>query len=374
MTTIKKYTDKNGDTKYQFQIYVGKDPRTGKDIRTRRRGFDTKKEAQLSLSRLELEIEERGLQQQDNSKFSDIYELWFTQYQQTVKESTWATTQRIFDNHILPVFKDYRITKIDVPTCQQALNPWFKAGFKKYHTYLNYVGMVMEFAIGMQLIHDNPTQHVIIPKNKTDYERKNLENYYDRDELKHFFDCLQDDAINPQAYVFFRLAAFSGMRKSEMLVLTWQDVDFVHHTISVNKSQSKGDNNRLLVQSPKTKRSMRTVYLDSKTMQILHDWQHQQKEFLLAQGFNQINLIFSNEENQMFQPTKPRIWLRHVIERYDLKPVTVHAFRHTYATLPLHLGLVSSLFKNNLATRLIRPQWTSTRQRRSKNKMKPLRN
>ncbi len=338
LSDIKRYTNKRGETRYQFQVFIGTDPRTGRKKTTRRRGFKTKKEAQLVLSRLDLEIETKGFQQQDNSKFSDIYAMWFIQYQQTVKESTWATTQRIFNNHILPVFKDYRITKIDVPICQNALNDWFIAGYKKYHTYLNYVGMVLEFAIGMKLITDNPTTHVIVPKNKTNYERKNLDNYYNKSELIHFFECLKDDSINPQAYVFFRLAAFSGMRKSEMLALTWQDIDYQRNRISVTKTQSKGDNNKLLVQSPKTKRSMRTVFIDQKTADILRSWQIEQRKFLLAQGFNHTDLVFSNENNQMYQPTKPQVWLAHVINRYDLKRVTVHAFRHTYATLAFESG------------------------------------
>ena len=30
MATIKKYQDKDGNTRYQFQVYLGVDPKTGK--------------------------------------------------------------------------------------------------------------------------------------------------------------------------------------------------------------------------------------------------------------------------------------------------------------------------------------------------------
>ncbi|BEI62547.1 hypothetical protein IYO1511_c00320 [Lactiplantibacillus plantarum] len=30
MATIKKYQDKDGNTRYQFQVYLGVDPQTGK--------------------------------------------------------------------------------------------------------------------------------------------------------------------------------------------------------------------------------------------------------------------------------------------------------------------------------------------------------
>ncbi len=60
MTVIKKYTKKDGSAAYQFNAYLEVDPATEKPKRTTRRGFHTKKEAQLALSRLKLEIEEDG--------------------------------------------------------------------------------------------------------------------------------------------------------------------------------------------------------------------------------------------------------------------------------------------------------------------------
>lgn len=99
------------------------------------------------------------------------------------------------------------------------------------------------------------------------------------------------------------------MRKSEMLCLEWSDINFTKHTIRVNKTQSRGENARLLVQSPKTVRSNRTVYLDPKTSNILHKWKLEQKAYLLQYGYN-VNVgkhyVFANERNEMFQPSKPR--------------------------------------------------------------------
>ena len=42
---IKKYTTKNGETRYMLKAYLGVDPLTGKQKRTTRRGFKSKKEA-----------------------------------------------------------------------------------------------------------------------------------------------------------------------------------------------------------------------------------------------------------------------------------------------------------------------------------------
>lgn len=172
----------------------------------------------------------------------------------------------MFRLHILPVFGEYRIAQITIKDCQKAINQWFNEGLAKYHTLMNYVAKVLDYAINIDLISENPAKRVIVPVNKNDRSRKNLENYFDKSELQHFFECLNDDDNTPQASVFFRLARFSGMRKSEMLCLEWSDIDFVHHTINVSKTQSRGDMARLLVQTPKTARSNRTVFIDPKTV------------------------------------------------------------------------------------------------------------
>lgn len=343
MTDIKEYQDKDGNTLYQFQLYLGTDPLTGKKKRTRRRGFKTQKEARLVLSRLEIQLQKGELNSManQNSTFNEVYDLWFTQYKQTVKESTWVTTERIFRLHITPVFGDYRIYKITIRHCQQAINDWFNAGLSKYHTFLNYVGKVLDFAINISLISDNPAKRVIVPKNKNDRSRDNLENYYNKDELKHFFECLQDDDNAPQAYPFFRLLAFSGMRKGEALALTWEDINFRDNTISINKTQSRGDNAKLVIQSPKTRRSNRNISIDPTTISVLHHWQIEQRKLLLQLGFNvnqKESYVFTNERGEMFQPSKPRKWLEHTLKRYDLNHVTVHAFRHTYATMAFEAG------------------------------------
>ena len=83
---IKKYTMKNGETRYLFQTYLGVDPLTGKERRTTRRGFKTIKEAKQAERNLLLNVEEYGLpsQKPNDPTFESIASLWFESYQTTV--------------------------------------------------------------------------------------------------------------------------------------------------------------------------------------------------------------------------------------------------------------------------------------------------
>lgn len=44
MAKIKKYKKKNGEIAYKFHVYLGKDPLTGKEIKTNRSGFKQDKQ------------------------------------------------------------------------------------------------------------------------------------------------------------------------------------------------------------------------------------------------------------------------------------------------------------------------------------------
>lgn len=53
---IKKHLTKKGEEKYQFSLYLGVDPLTGKKRKTTRRGFSTLLAAERALKRLEADI------------------------------------------------------------------------------------------------------------------------------------------------------------------------------------------------------------------------------------------------------------------------------------------------------------------------------
>src|SRR5699024_2219705 len=101
------YDKKDGTKAWQFQSYLGINPATGKAIKTTRRGFKTKKEAQLELNRLLVNFEQNGLEKTYNETFQEVFELWFENYQKTVKESTSIATERYMKLHVLPIIGDY---------------------------------------------------------------------------------------------------------------------------------------------------------------------------------------------------------------------------------------------------------------------------
>ena len=340
MAQIKKYTKKDGSTAYKFQAYLGTDPETGKQKFTTRRGFATLKDAKLAASRLKVEIEENGFQDNKRHTFNELYELWFdSAYKATVKESTYARTKELFTNHILPKFGKRDIEKISVTYCQTTVNDWCKT-MAKYRILKNYTTRVLDYASSLGLLKDNPMKKISMPKRKEKVDQEEAENFYSKEELQHFLACVKADGF-PRWYALFRLLAFTGFRKGEALALQWKDIDFTNGKITVNKTLARGENNRLIIQSPKTKASLRTISVDALTMQVLKEWKTQQAKDYLKLGFNTMHAsqpLFTTLNNEYMQHATVTNRINKIIKKHDLKVITVHGLRHTHCSLLFEAG------------------------------------
>ena len=342
-TSIESYQLKSGEKRYRFQMYLGVDPLTGKEQRTTRRGFKTKKEAELAIARIKLEISKGTFRKQHVETYQELYDLWVVQYEKSVEESTFVKTTALFKNHILPSMGNYKIEKITIDICQKHVNEW--AGkLKRFRMLKSYAAKILDFAIKRGFIQTNPFPHVESPvtakqKSMIVDEEEAPENFYTREQLVEFLSCLEAEN-NYKVYAFFRLLAFSGMRKGEALALTWNDLDFTTNELRINKALSRGKDNQLYVKSTKTGVA-RTIKMDDKTMSILKEWKKRQKQDYLILGFNTMQpkqLVFSNEVNEFVQPTKTRKWIIQIQKKYKLGTITTHGLRHTHCSLLFEAG------------------------------------
>lgn len=338
MAIFKQYTKKDGSKAWLLQAYLGVDEVTGKEVRTTRRGFKSKKEAQLKLNELVLEFEKNGLKKNEQLTFNQVYNDWIEQYKNTVKESTFKKTITLFKHHILPFFGNMRINKIEVSHCQKAVNLWSKK-LKRFKMTVNYAGMVFDYSIRLGLITNNPMRLITMPVIKNEVEEE-VNNFYTKDELTQFFNYLEKEN-DPKIYALFRVLAFVGCRKGEALALTWNDINFEDKQIIINKTLTRGINNNLIIQTPKTAHSKRVISVDDKTLDILKKWRVTQKKEYFIRGYNTLNksqLVFSNTTNDLLQPTITRKFQVRLEKKYGMRRITTHGFRHTHCSLLFEAG------------------------------------
>lgn len=339
MTQINKYTKKDGSTAYMFNAYVGRNPKTGKNAYRKRQGFKTKKQAQIALAGILKDIEENGLEGKSNiGTFKELYDMWLKQQRMTVKPSTIALNRRFIERHVLPYLGDYKLDEITVVYCQELVNKWYEQGYKQYSYFRKTTAQIMRYGEAMELMNSNPMSKTILPRRIE--EEKKLQ-YYTKEELALFFDCLHDYG-NFKQLAFFRLLAFTGCRKSEVLSLQWKDLDFIDKSVTIGKTLATDEHNQIIIQTPKTKAGNRSISLDEETLKILSKWRIVQRTDYLQMGFNTSSddqYIFTNKRNEWYYPQVVNDWLKYIIKKYKLPVITPHHFRHSHASLLLQAGV-----------------------------------
>lgn len=322
MASISKYTTKKG-TFYRATIYAGIDPETGKQQNITKRGFKTKKEANAWADKTRVAIaqgEKKAMSTSKKLTFQELYEEWYGQYQLDVKPSTARKTEELFRLHILPAFGSFRLQAIKTQMIQRQVNYWH--GFHShYKTMYNYTRRLLAYGVKKKYITTNPADGITIPRKARTVQQSAP--YWSREELNAFLAACKEDQ-RKDIYPFFRLLAYTGMRRGEILALEWSD--FHDGCITIRQAVSRDANGRPIISTPKTASSARTLPLDAGTIQALEEWQH------YATG----PFIFYGDKPMT--DSIPRKWLLQICKRIDLRPIKIHGLRHTHCSLLFEAG------------------------------------
>ena len=337
---IKQYTKKDGKNYYTIHIYLGKDEITGKDRYTTRRGFKTKKEALLCEAKIKTEIATNGLLNTEVTTFKEIYELWYEGYQHIIKESTLLVNQHIFDL-LLAKLENMQLKKLTLPYCQKIINNYSKkfslAVLKKIKIYGS---MILDYAVKMKVIYSNPMKDVLLPKKKDDITSDDKDKYYSKEELKQFLELVESEH-DIKLTAMFRLLAYTGIRKGELQALNWDDIDFTNNMITVNKTLALNTEKKVVVQTPKSKSSVRNISIDDQTANILKRWKINQRERFLMIGtrVKKHQPCFSDEvTNSYLYLNFMNANLKRICKKNEFKLIKVHGFRHTHCSLLFESG------------------------------------
>lgn len=138
------------------------------------------------------------------------------------------------------------------------------------------------------------------------------------------------------------LALGTGLRRGELLALTWSDIDFKNNIIKVNKSLAKAyiisadgsKERKQIIQVPKTKRSIREVPFPTNLVTVLKDIQKKQKRDKLKCGesYEVSNYVFTTSSGTLIDVTNLSHAWQKILKRAELPHKKFHALRHTYAT------------------------------------------
>ena len=340
LATYKQYETNKG-TFWRVRGYLGVDPLTGEKKEANKRGFKTKKEAQRYYNNAKVQFQNEGIKKEpQRMTFEALYQEWLLIYEKDVEQSTLVKTKQVFRTHILPRFGNYYIDKIPVSQVQTAVHEWREI-LQEYRKVFNKFNRVLKYAYKLKYIKENPCDFVILPSKPLVKQEKETLDFYTKEQLETFMNCLSE--MNTRKWeAFFRILAFTGLRRGEALALTWDDIDTNQGLLTVNKAVKRGENGQY-VGSTKNESSIRTITIDDNTIKILKAWKAEQAKTLIGFGFNAIQpnqYIFSKlKDNTPLNTMAPRNALVKICNRFDLPMINIHGFRSSHCTLLLEAGV-----------------------------------
>ncbi|QLK86589.1 site-specific integrase [Staphylococcus sp. 17KM0847] len=269
--------------------------------------------------------------------------MWIENHRTEIRGTTLASKESKFKNRILPKFGRIPIKEISRVYCQTVVNEWSKE-MKAFNDYVIQARLVFNYAMKLEPIDKNPMEYITLPSLLEDKVFvKQSRKFLTKEELKQFMIYLEEENKTPNTCLF-RLLAFTGMRKGEVLTLHWSDINFVNKDLYVKKTVAKVKNKHIL-QPPKTHESQRWIDIDNQTISKLLQWKEEQKLQYEEYGF----LVASDKEQPIFSTYHTRLnkikYMRvstpnDKLEAFsDLHKIHVHGFRHTHASLLFESGV-----------------------------------
>lgn len=302
--------------------------------RCRESGFKTKAAAQLAMEEAKA-LKKAGKKEIAKVYFSDLVKKFIDEHCLLhCKESTTKTYKACRDKFINPVLgriliediKTSKITDFTVKLKKEELSE------KTINNYLVLVKSIFNYGITIGWIHENPAA----PVKKLKVKHREMQ-FLNPDEIVRMLDAAKQSY--PDFYAMLFTAVFTGMRKGEILALTWDCVDFDEKTLYVNKSLFGGK-----LQDPKTKTSIRKIDLIDELVEVLKEHKKTQKKVLAeSKKRNMGKIVFCNENGRHLDPDNfiSRRFTP-VLNKTKLKPqrhIRWHDLRHTYASLLISKNL-----------------------------------
>ena len=267
--------------------------------------------------------------------FKQLYDEFIASKE--VREITIREYENTIRNYILPYFEKTRIDKITAKSLQDwkdSLNEKPLLISTKQSAYTKFK-TILKYAVKMEYLQKSPISKIETFKDNS-LIKKEMD-YYTVDEFKVFIKAAKqyaEDACSKgyslrewDYYVFFCIAFYTGLRKSEILALRWDRIDGAF--LSVKEAIVQNLNGkRDVIGPPKSKSAIRTIQIPVVLMRILNE--HKQRQIQLGH-FKESFFVCGGEET--IHAHTARLRKIKYAEMAGLKDIRTHDFRHSHVSV-----------------------------------------
>ncbi len=277
---------------------------------------------------------------------------WIAAHALEIKPKTRSTYERIIRGYVVPRIGRMQLQSVRPATLSDLYRELLESGGQDGRPLsvrsVNYVHAVLRKAFNdavrvEMLLTSNPAERAKRPKQRGDGPPPEL---WTAEQLAAFLEFASEHRL----FAYFRLAAYTGARRGELLNLRWADVKLGSApSVTLRGTVSTVDGVRI-EGSTKGGRS-RTVSIDAGTVEVLKRHQAAQLHERSVAGVSWVegDHVFRMQIGAPLHTDTPTPLFRKLISRYnqqarregrpELPVIRLHDLRHLHATLLLKAGI-----------------------------------
>ena len=177
------------------------------------------------------------------------------------------------------------------------------------------------------IINNNPCEYAKLPK---ETNHNTVAKFYTAEQCKKLLEVTKGSVLHDMIY----LTIIYGLRRSELMGLKWDAVDFDNNTITI-KHTVVLQNQIVAKDKTKNKSSNRVYPLLDDIKEILlkiKDKQQKDKKFF-GKAYKKNDYIFKDVRGNQYYPSYPTHSLRKILKKNELPHIRWHDLRHSCASM-----------------------------------------
>jgi integrase len=337
---------KQGKKSWGIALSLGTDPITGKRKQKWVTIKGTRRAAEKRRTELLHQLNTGTFIEPGKTTLAEFLEQWLTNYARpNVGPRTFEEYTHIIRHSLIPTLGHIPLIQLKPDRLQAFYNqklggdkPLSAQSVRHIHTLLH---KALQTAIEWEKLSRNPADGVRPPK----VVRPEIHTW-EAEDVNRFLEVAKETPY----YALFYTALFTGMRRSELLALRWEDIDFIFSRLSVRRALHQLKDGSFIFTEPKSAKGHRVIDLSPSTILMLKaHYESQKLEWaMLGRPLTDNDLVFCQIDGSPIRPkTVTRAWPV-LARKAGVKVIRFHDARHTHASLMLKQGIHPKIVQERL--------------------------
>jgi integrase len=322
-----------------------KDAATGKRDQHSKGGFKTKKAGQAHLNVVLVRVEDGTWNPESKLTVKDFVEKeWLPSIKAAVmggslKPTTEAAYRHLMTRHVVPRIGAIRLADLTAVRLNALYDDLLTSG-RMNGTGLSSTSVHFVHVAVHRMLKDggkwghlqrNVADHATRPRPATRPMTP-----WSPNDTRTFIRATTEERMGALWWVL----AMTGLRRGEACGLRWSDIDLDTHRLTVARARVMAGG-KVVLSSPKTAKSARTIGLDASTVVTLRAHKARQSRDRLAAGpawSCEDDWVFTNELGEPLHPNTVSKLFTKAVSNAGVPKIRLHDLRHGYATAALEAG------------------------------------